>query len=86
MTKRFRMIDTDLQLRAYLVDLLDREDFLESQVISLRDLLTGAENALERTRGYIIYIQSVIRREPHNELLHSKPQEANPSPQIQGNQ
>ena len=56
------MIDLDIQLRAYLTDLLSQQDFLESQNLNLRALLADAQTRRSQNLGYIDYIQSIILR------------------------
>jgi len=75
------MVDIDLRLKGYLIDKLDEEDFLESQILKFQNLLTDAESRLAHARDYIMYIQAILRKESVDEILCPVP-ETNPQVQV----
>ena len=55
------MIDNDLVHRAYLMDLLDQESYLEGQVKHLVVLLAETQEQLKLKRQMIVFMQGVLR-------------------------
>ena len=55
------MIDNDLVHRAYLMDLLDQESYLEGQVKHLVVLLAETQEQLKLKRQMIVFMQGVLK-------------------------